>query len=567
MEKNKRKKNKMSLDKKTKNYISITLYQSKICRNSENYLPYTLSIKYNEQLPLETEKITKTSIIFHEETFHFNISSKSIINQTIEISAFTKKLFVIKNYFGKVIIPFNILNKKNEKQWYFLKDNNDEIILKILLSIDCKISLHQNNSMNQINKSYKIESAYDLFNKKNLNLSLNLNPSSQRQSENKSMINLNSFSIFKNLTNQNQLISITENENSSITISNTDSYYNDCNEINCGDEDIYDNINNISIFDINKAISNKADKILEKQQNLENIVKEIKERDESIGRKNKILKKENDKLENNIKKLEKNKKKSETKNINLCEKLVKFEKELYRNELIKEIININNQIFYNLNSTFIMNKTDLTFNNYKNNGLENYIKKYSKNHTNNNHPNISINVDFIDKPIINSKKLKYEYLTSKHLNSTNFTSIYSNESIINKHNSPSTKNIYESKIIEKNNKNSLDLEIPLNNYSKKYHFKKESDIDNPNLIKIKTTNNVIKKKDKGKRQILRASIKCPSLNNLSKSNVNIITNSKNKKKVFETQVISHNYNQEKIINFKANFDSIKTKVNDKLVKK
>ena len=36
MEKNKKKekKNKMSLDKKTKNYISITLYQSKICRNS-----------------------------------------------------------------------------------------------------------------------------------------------------------------------------------------------------------------------------------------------------------------------------------------------------------------------------------------------------------------------------------------------------------------------------------------------------------------------------------------------------------------------------------------------------
>ena len=227
----------------------------------------------------------------------------------------------------------------------------------------------------------------------------------------------------------------------------------------------------------------------------------------------------------------------------------------------------NNQVFYDLNSSFIMNTTDLTFNNLKNQIIiEKYIKKHSK-HNNNNYPNISINVDLIDKPIINSKKLKYEYLTSKHLNSTNFTSIYSNESIINKHNSPSTKNIYESKIIEKNNKNSLDLEIPLNNYSKKFHFKKESDIDNPNLIKIKTTNNVIKKKDKGKRQILRSSIKCPSLNNLSKSNVNIITNSKNKKKVFETQVISHNYNQEKIINYKANFDSIKTKVNDKLVKK
>ena len=423
--------------------------------------------------------------------------------------------------------------------------------------------------MNQINKSYKIESAYDFFNKKNLNLSFNINPLTQRQSENKSMMNLNSFSIFKNLTNQNQLISITENESSSNTISNSDSYYSDCNEINNNDDENNNNINtnNISIIDINKAISDKADEILEKQKNLENKCKEFKERDESIGRKNHILKKESDKLKSNIKKLEKNKKNYETKNIYLNEKLIKFEKELYRNELNKEINSFNNQVFYDLNSSFIMNTTDLTFNNLKNQIIiEKYIKKHSK-HNNNNYPNISINVDLIDKPIINSKKLKYEYLTSKHLNSTNFTSIYSNESIINKHNSPSTKNIYESKIIEKNNKNSLDLEIPLNNYSKKFHFKKESDIDNPNLIKIKTTNNVIKKKDKGKRQILRSSIKCPSLNNLSKSNVNIITNSKNKKKVFETQVISHNYNQEKIINYKANFDSIKTKVNDKLVKK
>ncbi len=561
----------MSSDKNTKNYIAITLYQTKICRNSDDYLPYILSIKYNDQSSLETEKITKSSLIFHEETFYFNISSKSMINQTISINAYTKTMFVIKNYFGKVTIPFNLSNKNNQKQWYFLKDNNDEIIIKILLSIDFKISLHQNNSMNQINKSYKIESAYDLFNKKNLNLSLNLNPSSQRQSENKSMINLNSFSIFKNLTNQNQLISITENENSSITISNTDSYYNDCNEINGSDEDIYDNINNISIIDINKAISNKVDKILEKQQNLENIVKEIKERDESIGRKNKILKKENDKLENNIKKLEKNKKKSETKNINLCEKLVKFEKELYRNELIKEIININNQIFYNLNSTFIMNKSDLTFNNYKNNGLENYIKKYSKNHTNNNHPNISINVDLIDKPIINSKKLKYEYLTSKHLNSTNFTSIYSNESIINKYQSPSTKIIYEGQIKKKNNKNSLDLEILLNNNSKKLNLKKENNIDNSKLIKIKTSssrsnllNNNI---NNGKRQILRPSIKSPSLNNLSKSNINIVSNSKINKKIFESHVIPHNFNHDKIINVKTNFDSIKSKVNEKVTKK
>ena len=178
----------MSLDRNTKNYITITLYQSKICRNSDNYLPYTLSIKYNDQSPLETEKITKFQKIFHEETFHFNISStfQSNTNHTISINAYTRTLLVIKNYFAKVIIPFNILKNPNQKQWYFLKDNNDEIVLKLLLSIDSTISLHQNNSMSQITKSYRVESAHDLLNKKNLNLSLNINPYflTQRQSAN-----------------------------------------------------------------------------------------------------------------------------------------------------------------------------------------------------------------------------------------------------------------------------------------------------------------------------------------------------------------------------------------------
>ena len=183
----------MSLDRNVKNYVTITLYQSKICRSPENYLPYTLSIKYNNQSPLETEKIIKSSMIFHEETFHFNISStsKQNMNPIITINAYSRTMFVIKNYFAKVTIPFNISNNHNQKQWYFLKDNNEEIVLKILLSIDSTLSLHQNNSMNLINKSYRIESAHNLLNKKNLNLSLNLNSYSptQRQSANKSMVN------------------------------------------------------------------------------------------------------------------------------------------------------------------------------------------------------------------------------------------------------------------------------------------------------------------------------------------------------------------------------------------
>ena len=46
-----------SIDKNIKNNIKITLFQSEICRNSSNYIPYNISIKYNDSMEYETEKI------------------------------------------------------------------------------------------------------------------------------------------------------------------------------------------------------------------------------------------------------------------------------------------------------------------------------------------------------------------------------------------------------------------------------------------------------------------------------------------------------------------------------
>ena len=64
-----------------------------------------------------------------------------------------------------------------------------------------------------------------------------------------------------------------------------------------------------------------------------------------------------------------------------------------------------------------MNTSELTMNNIKNNLLiGKYIKKIIKN--NNHHPNISINVDLIEEPIINSKKSTMQTLlltTMEHM--------------------------------------------------------------------------------------------------------------------------------------------------------
>jgi hypothetical protein len=180
---------------------------------------------------------------------------------------------------------------------------------------------------------------------------------------------------------------------------------------------------------------------------------------------------------------------------------------------------------------FIFNELILTENN--NIKYEKNLKKKNKN--SNFHSNISINIDLNDVSIT-SKKLKKEYLTSKHLNSTNFTSIYSNESIINKHHSPSSNNIYECRTRSKNqinSKNSLDIDNIYSVYEIRAKTTKKEliDLDNLKVIRIKTSNsksNIIQS-NKGGRKTLRHTKKRPSLNSLSKSNANTFNLSKPKK--------------------------------------
>ena len=148
--------------------------------------------------------------------------------------------------------------------------------------------------------------------------------------------------------------------------------------------------------------------------------------------------------------------------------------------------------------------------------------------------------------------------------------MYSSESLINKHYSPSTNNIYELRIKNKN-KNSLDLDIALNKNTKRTSSKKEVELDNIKLVRIKSSSsksNLLNNNNNGRRQILRPSIKRPSLNSLSKSNVNIVpTTSKIKKKIFEPYFIPHNFNQGKNMNFINNINSNKSKTNPKNSKK
>jgi hypothetical protein len=335
----------MSLDRNTKNYITITLYQSKICRTSDNYLPYTLSIKYNDQSPLETEKITKFQTIFHEETFHFNISStfQSNTNHTISINAYTRTLLVIKNYFAKVIIPINILKNPNQKQWYFLKDNDDEIVLKILISILSEVYLNQNNSMNSLNRKENKSSDFlgikSPHNNSCFNLNVNTFNLNKYPFSNRSMSNLKvEPSLLYSIKQSNQLLSILENENDN-NLSLTENHENLNYNLNNW------NISEISIDEINNKISSKVDSILDLQNNIEKNSEFLRNLDLNYKKKKHLILKEKEKLKDNVKKFQKLKKIYESKYINVNEYVLDLKKSIYRNEIINEIDNYNKNIF------------------------------------------------------------------------------------------------------------------------------------------------------------------------------------------------------------------------------
>ena len=96
------------LDRDLKNMIYLTLYQSQICHNNTQYLPYSLSISYNDSPAKVINQIKTKKHIFNEKILNFQISnSKRKDNHIISLCAYTKSMLVLKNIFA----GFGLLNK------------------------------------------------------------------------------------------------------------------------------------------------------------------------------------------------------------------------------------------------------------------------------------------------------------------------------------------------------------------------------------------------------------------------------------------------------------------------
>ena len=550
-----------SSENQINNSITLTLYESQICQNNKSYLPYSLIINYNNNTIQETNIIKTLNHKFNNTKFIFSPLKTSIRNiHQIVISANSKTLFIIKNIIGKVIIRFNISKiEKKKTQWYFLKDKNEEIIMKILLSITSNCALHQYNSMKSLERINN-----NILNSSINNISQNINFSNSKLFINHSMVNLNSNSIIHHIRlSSNQLISILENEKDNNGTMCDNSIISNSTFGNSNNTIFYPNSNLLEIIDekYNVKIDLIKNKILKKKEKLSEIEKKnednkiyISSLERTFKKRKNILEKENNKLKENMKKLKKMKIVYENNKISLFEKTRILEKKILRDELIEEINNNNHFIFNQITSFLFFNdnleinlnkkeKEKKTTPIKKNNIIKNLNNIKSRTNSNKKNVNKCNNNNSSIFNLNNSKNLKlnysFKFLNSSKLNSKCLNENYKSESNLKRNHSSKIK--FTNKINLKcllNNNQSKIKEVKIKNnksLNKKNKIIKEPknkivEFDNIKVITIKTSssklnihsNNIIKKSQ---------------INNLSKQKKkNIIIEKKSINKV-----LSHNH--------------------------
>ena len=327
-----------------KPYIKLEIYESVIYPEKNVPLPYGINISFANFPEKNIESINNTKEIFKfpmnqfiyyfdKNTFNCtNLSDKEFI-----INTYTTSIFFLKKNFASVKIPIS-LNKEenNKKQWYYLKDINNNICIKILISIE----------INNIYKNNKTPFEYKKINISRTNTNYLLNNH-----------NTNLISTNHNSSHGNSLLNLTNNINNNnlnITL-----------PINLSPITLVEKSNSFFKYSKNKQMENNM-KIINNNLSYKNKIKSKNEKylnkldeDSIIINDNDIEEFEgNDKeknIENKMNKLinQKSKEKNDLRIINLTENLKISEEKKYKQNLQKEIDDYEKSIFQNLN--FITN--------------------------------------------------------------------------------------------------------------------------------------------------------------------------------------------------------------------
>ena len=360
-------------------YIKLILYQSQFCETSlnlKNIFPYGISIQFDNNPEKYIDPVKNINEIFNspKNEFKYFINNNNQ-KHSIKINCFIKSIFVNKKKFASVKIAINTNNiiknykEKNEKKWYYLKNRNGVVIIKLLLSIDIinisnnseiynnKRYSHNENELDNnisINRPNKINFHFNSITNNNINIngisnstymstshyissSNNSLKSSSTQTNNSNLSNpiINNTNIIinnrafptNNINKNNYLLSSIIEKDDSITICENDTINEKYGDLNT---------NNL-LNSIQNLIKNNVQKLLIQSKNLTQ-KKQHLGRDENIYfKKRKNLDKENKILKNDIKILDKNRQIYENKYLDFTDNYNKYEKIIYKSDIEKDL--------------------------------------------------------------------------------------------------------------------------------------------------------------------------------------------------------------------------------------
>ena len=530
------------------NCIKLIIYESQICQKDKIELPYELSILFGQQPEYNINEIKSQKIIFNDllNSFKYDLPNNSyeyISKQFFEITAFKTSIFFIRNNICSVKIPLIHCIKSEDKQWYFLKNDNNEICIKILIRVIHNIQKIKQKSeiKNHLGGSFGTSSLVSIINSEYLNKDGN-----RILSQNNNMININNKNINNiNLSIRNKFYFPGASHSFVNTIepfiSNGDKLIPFKLNITPSQKRRYSFLEQIpsNDFDYKNFSSLLNNAFISKQQEINNKNNEIKKKQKLLKKeKNILIKKKNEiiietnKITNEVKLLEKNKQNYETRNIDLTDSLYDFEKKLYRTNIQKELDIYEKNIINQLNNIhFINNKMDYNFESSQkmlNDAIinENNNKKINLNLNNTNKKINTKNKDNINLSL-KFKKIK-ESAREKYKNSSDLLKIQNNNII--------TKKRLESKKFSQINKTAIDYSI--NNFDNNYtnFITISENISNKNKKITFQDKKFIKTKNNRNIPLFKI-----ELNKIKSNNNKFMANILNKEKIIE----KYNYKTEK----------------------
>ena len=279
----------------SQSYFKLVIHQSQICKNIKVPIPYGLSIIFDDFPVKCIEPIKNENVILkspqNEIIYNLNnsnLSKKELIEKEFIINSYTTSIFILKKNFASVKIPILYSDNNSQKQWFFLKDINENICIKILISIEIYIANEIFDNFNLNNEYNILKQNSETIKENRINKNINyINAMNHHNKGIKKKYSINNHNTYIVSTNYNSsmgksLLNITNN----IYMKSTNNNSNNINNLNIT---FPLNFSPLTFFDENNSFF--IDTIGQKKNNSNSIIQN-KNSIKPLNENNEILDKE-----------------------------------------------------------------------------------------------------------------------------------------------------------------------------------------------------------------------------------------------------------------------------------